>query len=93
MEDNAVNSFIFQYLINYNFSDGFYIFTAPQINVLWQEKASEAWVIPFGLGVGKVFKLNKRFINTSISGYYNTVKTESDSFWSIQAMVQFLFPK
>jgi hypothetical protein len=42
---------------------------------------------------GKLFKVGKRPINTSLQGYYNVEKTEFGADWQLRIQIQLLFPK
>jgi len=48
---------LIQYFINYNIVKGLYITMAPIITANWEAPAGQQWLVPFGLGVGKVFKI------------------------------------
>ncbi|MFI5391198.1 MAG: hypothetical protein ACHQYQ_07545 [Bacteriovoracales bacterium] len=81
------------YFVNLNFSNGYYLTTSPNITLDWEKEPGEQWVIPFGLGMGKVFKLGKRYLNSSLQGYYAVVTPTPASEWTIRAQIAFLFPK
>jgi len=52
------------------------------------------WTVPFGGGVGKLFKIGNQPVNAQISAYNNVVTPDDYGVeWQIRAMVQFLFPK
>jgi hypothetical protein len=88
-----INRFTWQYFINYNFSDGIYLTTAPIITANWDASSDNTWTVPFGGGIGKVTKFGKQPINGSIQGYYNVETPEFGANWQLRLQLQFLFPK
>ena len=83
-----------QYFINYNLPDGWYLTSAPIITANWKAESGNRWVVPFGAGVGKVFRVGKRPLNASVHAFYNVVKPEDfGADWQFRAALQFLFPK
>ena len=60
----------------------------------WKADSGDKWTVPVGAGVGKLFKVGKLPINTSLQGYYNAEKPNSfSSDWQLRFQVQFLLPK
>ena len=59
----------------------------------WNATSDERWIVPFGGGIGKVFKIGKLPVNFNAQVYYNAVKP--DGFGDVQTrfQLQFLFPK
>ena len=93
--DNApdVNALTAQYFINYNMKGGWYLSSAPTITANWEADNDDTWTVPFGGGVGRVFKIGKQPVNMKLAGYYNAVAPEGASDWNLQATIVFLFPK
>ncbi len=66
---------------------------------LWEAEAGRKWIVPFGGGGGKVFKIGKQPINAQAQAFYNAVTpkdNEGDRVgpeWSLRLQVQLLFPK
>lgn len=90
--DVEENKFLFQYFVNYNLPDAVYIVSAPIMTANWNASSGNQWTVPFGGGVGKVFKLGKQPINVNAQGYYNAVKPDGWGDWQMRIQVQFLFP-
>jgi len=89
-----VNFFFSQLVINYNFSQGWYLTSAPIITADWKADNGNRWTLPLGGGAGKVFRLGKLPINTSIQAYYNVEKPElTGAQWQFRFQFQFLFPR
>ena len=89
----AVNFFSGQYFINYNMKGGWYLTTAPTITANWKADSDNTWTVPFGGGVGRVFKIGKQPVNLKLAGYYSVEKPDNASDWNLQTQITFLFPK
>jgi hypothetical protein len=92
LESSKLNMMILQYFINYNFSNGTYLTTAPINRANWNA-SEKKWVVPLGAGVGKVFRIGKLPINMSVQAYSNIVTPENGPDWSTRFQLQFIFPK
>ncbi len=88
-----VNLTIIQPFINYNFDHGWYAVTAPILTANW-ELDDDRWLVPLGGGIGRVFRIGKLPINTSLQAYWNAATPDGPSAdWQLRFQVQFLFPK
>jgi hypothetical protein len=88
-----VNLFTWQYFINYNLADGWYINSAPIITANWEAPSGEEWTVPFGGGFGKISRIGKQPLNASAGAYYNVVKPDNAPDWQLRLQLVFLFPK
>ena len=88
-----VNSFSLQYTINYKIGKGYYLTTAPVITANWEAESSNRWAVPFGGGVGRVFKIDDQPVALDFGGYYYTERPQYHPDWYIQVLLNFLFPK
>lgn len=90
-----VNQFTWQYFINYNIpnGNGLYLTSAPIITANWEADSGDRWTVPFGGGVGKIFKIGKQPVNGQVSAYYNVDKPEFGADWQLRLQLQLLFPK
>ena len=91
--DISENKFLFQYFINYNLPKAAYLVSAPILTANWNANSSEQWIVPFGGGIGKVFKLGKQPINVNAQGYYNAIKPDGWGDWQLRVQAQLIFPK
>ncbi len=91
--DVEENKFLFQYFVNYNLPDAWYIVSAPILTADWNVDSDQRWIVPFGGGIGKVFKIGKQPINVNAQGYYNAVTPDGWGDWQARVQVQLLFPK
>ena len=88
-----INLFTWQYFINYNLADGWYLTSAPVITANWEANSDNTWTIPFGGGVGKIFKIGNRPMNGQASAYWNAEKPDGGPDWQLRLQLQLLFPK
>lgn len=91
--DISENKFLFQYFINYNLPKAWYVVSAPIMTANWKANSDQRWIIPFGGGAGKVFKIGKLPVNLNAQIYYNAVKPDIAGNWQSRIQIQFLFPK
>lgn len=90
--DEEENKFSLNYFVNYNFPD-FYLVSAPIITANWNAAEGQKWVVPFGGGLGKVFKLGGKLpLNISAHAYYNVVKPDGIGDWQTRFQISFMFP-
>lgn len=90
---DQVNRATFQYFVNYNLSDGWYLTSNPAMTYNKRAATGDRFNIPVGGGVGKIVKWGKQPINLSLKAFKNIVKPNGNSAdMSVQAQVQFLFP-
>jgi len=87
--DIGENKFLFQYFINYNLPKAWYLVSATIMTANWNAASDQRWIVPFGGGLGKVFKIGK--LNAHM--YYNAVKPDMVGNWQSRVQQQFLFPK
>jgi len=91
---DSVSQLLIQPFVNYNLADGWYLTSSPIMTANWKADSGDKWTVPVGAGVGKLFKVGKLPINTSLAGYYNAEKPNSfSSDWQLRFQVQFLLPK
>ena len=91
-----INAMLIQPFINYNIPNGsgVYFTSAPIITANWEaEDSGDRWTIPLGGGLGKVFKVGRRPLNTQVQAFYNVVKPDQAADWQLRLQLQLLFPK
>jgi hypothetical protein len=92
-----VDQMTFQYFINYNVPHGWYLTSSPVITADWRAPAHDRWVVPFGGGAGRLFRVEGLPpINAQIQGFYNAVRPTAEPLtgpvWSLCFQLSFLFP-
>jgi hypothetical protein len=90
--DNDVSQLLLQPFVNYNIGDGWYLTSGPIMTANWKAPSGDKWTVPVGGGVGKLFKLDKLPINTSLQAYYNAERPQNAADWQLRFQVQFLLP-
>jgi hypothetical protein len=88
-----VNQFPLSYFINYNLPQGWYISSAPIITASWKADRGNKWTVPFGGGVGKIFRVGKQPMNAQVQAFCNMDKPDNGPDWTLRLQWQFLFPK
>ena len=89
-----VNQMTLQYFVNYNFASGLYLTTAPIITANWEATDGNKWTVPFGGGVGKVFRIGGQPLNGNVQVFYNVVSPDDfGADWSLRLQLQALFPR
>jgi hypothetical protein len=89
----SYNNFLLQPFLNYNFSGGTYLSSAPILTANWKADSGNQWTVPLGGSIGQIFHLGKLPVNAQIGAYYNVVKPDFGPNWQIRAQIQFMFPK
>ncbi len=88
-----VNFMTLQPFINFNLPNGLYLVTAPIMTSDWERDSGDRWTVPLGGGIGKVFRLGKLPVNTTLQAYYNVARPDGVGRAQIRFQVQALFPK
>ena len=89
----AINQFLLQPFLNYNFPDGLYLSSSPIITANWLAKSGDQWTVPLGGGVGKIWRIGKLPVNTQVQAFYNVKTPEFGPNWQLRLQLQFLFPQ
>jgi hypothetical protein len=85
-----VNEFLFQYFINFNLSNGWYLTTSPTLTANWEASSSDRWSIPWGGGVGRLVKFGNQPVDFKLQAYtYSEGSIDNSAMFA----VKFLFPK
>jgi len=90
--EKDVNQLLVQPFVNYNIGDGWYLTSSPIMTSNWEARSRDHWTVPVGAGVGKLFRVGKLPINTSLQAYYNAEKPKYAADWQLRFQVQFLLP-
>jgi hypothetical protein len=83
-----------QPFLNYNFSRGWYLTSAPIMTADWTI-GSDGWTVPVGGGGGKLWRVGRVGlpVNTQIQGFFNAIRPDLAPNWQLRFQVQLLFPK
>ncbi len=88
-----VNKFLFQYFLNYNLPNGWYLSMTPIITANWEADSGNRWSIPFGGGIGKLHRFGNQPVDFRLQGYGYAESPDNGPDWSMMFAVKFLFPK
>ena len=88
-----VNKFLFQYFLNYNLGDGWYLTSTPVITANWEATSGNEWTVPLGGGAGRLVKHGKLPVDYKLTAYKHVEKPDFGADWNVQFTVKFLFPK
>ena len=88
-----VNLMTFQPFINNNFPD-FYLTFSPIVTANWEASNGQQWLVPLGLGVGKLLRVGSKGhpINVNVSYYNNVVKPDDAAGWTLRVLFAVLLP-
>ena len=90
----AINQMLVQPFINYNFAEGWYATTSPDITANWKADSNDRWTVPIGGGIGKIFTIGDQALNGQMQAFYNVVSPDNvGGNWTIRVQLQLLFPK
>ena len=92
---DGVNTTAFLYFINYYIPNGhgWYLSTSPTITYNWEADSDNAWTVPVGGGVGKVFKIGEQHVNAKLAAYGYLEAPDNGPDWTLQFHFTLLFPK
>jgi len=88
----SASQMLIQYFVNYNFKGGWYLTTSPILTADWNAAAGQQWVVPFGAGGGKIFRIGKLPFNGNVSAYYNAVRPDLGPEWTLRVQLALLLP-
>ena len=87
-----VSKGLLQYFIVRQLGNGLYVNSAPVITANWKAAEGQKFVVPFGGGIGKLFRLGKLPVNAQVGAYYNVIKPDIGPKWQFRIQVQFILP-
>jgi hypothetical protein len=92
--NHDVNKLIWQYFVNYNFDDGWYLTTTPIMTADWTKESGEQWTIPVGGGVGKLMKFESfPPLDFKLQAFTTVVRPTGGPEWSAMFSVKLILPK
>ncbi len=87
---NSYETFLVNPFAAYNFDDGWYVTTAPNIIANWQATGTK-WTVPLGGGGGRTFRIGSLPVDLAVSAYYNVVRPEFGPRWQLSTALTFVF--
>jgi hypothetical protein len=87
---NGYSTFLGNPFAAYNFDDGWYVSTSPNITANWQVSGTK-WTLPIGGGVGRVFQIGSLPVDLSVSAYYNVIRPSVGGTWQLSTQLALVF--
>ena len=88
-----VSQLLIQPFVNYNLPGGWYVVSAPVITNNWEGASGERWNVPIGGGFGRLMKISKLPISSSVHAFYHVEHPANGADWAFRFATSFLFPK
>ena len=93
-ERENVNHMLLNLFLVRQLGNGWYVNSVPIITANWKADKDNKWIVPVGLGGGKlVFLGGKLPVNVQTQIYYNVVRPDFGPEWQWRAQIQVLLPK
>jgi len=89
----SVNQTYLEPEISYNFESGWYVQCDPPITYDWTADSANAWTIPIGADIGRVFKVGSQNFSLQVGTYDLLKRPDGAPQWIIRVSATFLFPK
>ena len=87
-----VNVMLLEPFVNYNFGNGWHLSTELIMTADWEAKAGQRWTVPLGGGVGKLFRLGKLPVDTTLEAFCNVIHPDNAGDWQLRFRVTFVLP-
>jgi hypothetical protein len=89
-----VNQMTLQYTIDYNLPDAWYLASSPFVLSNWTAAGGADWLVPFGGGVGKIFRVAHFPLDAEIQAFWNAIRPDDPPApsWTLRLQIALLFP-
>ena len=88
-----VNKGLINLFIVRQLGEGWYVNSAPIITVNWNAESGQQWLVPLGVGAGKLIFVGKLPLNLQVGYYYYVVKPDFGPESQLRIQAQILLPK
>lgn len=93
-ERDAVNHMLLNLFLVRQLGKGWYVNSVPIITADWTAEKGQQWIVPVGIGGGKVVFLGGKLpVNLQSQLYYNVVRPDFGPEWQWRFQLQILLPK
>lgn len=93
-DDRAdVNRMLLNLFVVLQLGNGWYVNSAPILTADWTADSEDRWVVPVGVGGGKLVSLGGLPLNLQTQLYYNVVRPDAGPEWQWRVQAQVLLPK
>jgi len=91
---DKINHMLLNLFIVKQLGKGWYVNSAPIITADWTAESGQKWLVPIGLGGGKLIMLGGKLpVNLQTQLYYNVVRPDFGPEWQWRFQLQILLPK
>lgn len=87
-----VNRGLLNLFIVRQLGEGWYVNSVPIITVNWKAESGQQWIVPLGIGAGKLSFVGKLPLNIQVGYYYNIVKPDFGPKSQLRVQAQILLP-
>ena len=87
-----VNRGLLNLFIVRQLGEGWYVNSVPIITVNWKSESGQQWIVPLGIGAGKLSFVGKLPLNIQVGYYYNIVKPDFGPKSQLRIQAQILLP-
>ena len=87
---NSYSNFLANPFVAYNFDEGWYLSSAPNITANWQVSGTK-WTVPIGGGGGRIFLIDALPVDLSVTAYYNAIRPTFGANWQLSTQLTFVF--
>src|SRR5712691_879080 len=91
-QHRPVNEMLLEPFVNYNFGNGWHLSTELIMTADWEARASQRWTVPVGGGVGKLSRLGKLPVDTTLEAFWNVEHPDYAADWQPRFRITFLLP-
>ena len=92
-DEDSINLSSFQYFVNYNLDNGWYLSSTPTMIADWEANSSNRYFVPVGGGAGRLLRFGQQPVDFKLQGFWNAEKPKGAADWSLQFQVKLLFPQ
>lgn len=89
-----VNRMLLNIFLVKQLGDGWYVNSVPIITADWTAESENQWIVPLGIGGGRLLMIGGKFpLNVQTGLYNNVVRPDFGPEWQWRFQVQFVLPK
>jgi hypothetical protein len=91
----SVNQLQIEASFSYNLPHDWYLFTNPTFNANWADSGDGRWLVPFGGGLGRTFRIGRQAVDWNVALYSNTIRPAPRLFpkWQLSTQFTLMYPR
>jgi hypothetical protein len=80
---------------SYNLPHDWYLVTSPTINADWTQSGGDRWLVPFGGGIGRAFKIANQAVDLNVALYSLAIRParQLTPKWQISLQCTLIYPR